>query len=135
MARAYHRDLRERAIGLLRRGLSKEEVARQLQIGRTTVFRWHGIWIDEERLEGRSGYQKGHSAKVEDLQEFRDFVDKNPDKTQVTLGQIWKKPCDGKTISKYLARIGYTYKKRDALPGAGCGESAGFSTEDSRAIP
>jgi DNA-binding NarL/FixJ family response regulator len=37
MARAYHRDLRERAIGLLRRGLSKEEVAGQLQISWTTT--------------------------------------------------------------------------------------------------
>ena len=115
MAQAYHRDLRERAVGMMRDGTPKEEVAKALNIGRTTAFTWYSIWLDEERVEGKTGYQKGHSHKVDNLQEFQEFIEKNPNKTLAELGQLWKNPCKKSMMGRLMQRIGYTYKKRDAL--------------------
>jgi len=115
MARAYHRDLRFRAIGLLESGTPSATVAQLLQVGIATVYLWLRIWKREGRSEGLSGYQKGHSHKITDNARFEAFILEHPDKTQKELGALWEQPCCGVTIGKGLQAIGYTYKKRVSL--------------------
>ena len=115
MARAYHSDLRKRAIALLESGVDKKTVSTTLQIVLGTLYRWWNAWKQEGRFEGLSGYQKGHSHKVTDLAEFESFMNANPGKNQQELGELWKEPCSDSTISRYISRIGYTYKKRASL--------------------
>jgi transposase len=94
--------------------LTIKEASLQFKIGRRTVDRWMGEWYEEERLEGKSGYQKGHGYKIaeEDLEEFQQYIDANPNKTQDELGRGWKNPCKGDAIARGLRLIEYTYKKR-----------------------
>jgi transposase len=115
MARAYHRDLRERVVLQCRSGQSKEAIAAQFKVGIATVYRWHNAWLEEERLEARQGYQRGYGSKVESLAEFTAFIEETPHKTTIELGRLWKNPCSDSTISKFLQRIGYTYKKREPV--------------------
>jgi transposase len=115
MARAYHGDLRERVVLCCRLGESKEAIAQQFKVGIATVYRWHNAWLDEERLHAKEGYQQGYRPKVESLEEFEAFVQETPNKTTAQLGQLWKNPCSDTTISKFLQRIGYTYKKRASV--------------------
>ncbi len=59
MLAAYSKDLRERVIQQLRNGALQREVAEYFQLGISTVQRWWVIWLEEERLCGKTGYQKG----------------------------------------------------------------------------
>jgi len=127
MPKGYHRDLRERVIEECRRGTPRKAVAEQFKIGVMTVYRWWRAWVEEERLEALSGYQHGYSPKVNNLDAFRAFVELNPDKTMAELGKSWEQPCSDATIHKFLGRIGYTFKKRDTIHGAGCRKSSGIS--------
>jgi len=112
MPAAYSKDLRERVIQQLRNGALQREVAEYFQLGISTVQRWWVIWLEEERLCGKTGYQKSHSAKITDDAKFEEFIRANPNKNQIELGLLWDDPCSDSTIGKALKRINYTYKKR-----------------------
>jgi transposase len=112
MPAAYSKDLRERVIQQLRNGALQREVAEYFQLGISTVQRWWVIWLEEERLCGKTGYQKSHSAKITDDAKFKEFIRANPNKNQIELGLLWDDPCSDSTIGKALKRINYTYKKR-----------------------
>lgn len=112
---AYHSDLRSRAIDLLNKGTSSSEVSSLLGLGIATVNLWYRTWKKEGRVEGLTGYQKGHSPKITDKAKFEAFILANPNKTQEELGRLWENPCSDATINKGLKAIGYTYKKRVSL--------------------
>jgi len=112
MPSAYHIDLRSRAITMLNNGICSREVSSLLGLGIATVNLWRRTWKKDGRVEGLTGYQKGHSHKITDKEKFESFILANPNKTQAELGQLWENPCGGTTIHKGLNSIGYTYKKR-----------------------
>ena len=112
MPAAYSKDLRERAIAHMKEGMRATEIANFLKISRRSVDRWWVTWIEEERSCAQTGYQKGHSPKIVDLEKFEAFIVNNPNKTQEELGKLWDDPCSYTTIGKGLKRIDYTYKKR-----------------------
>jgi transposase len=112
MPRPYHSDLRSRAIQMLNNGTSSREVSSLLGLGIATVNLWRRIWKKEGRVEGLTGYQKGHSHKITDNEKFEAFILAHPTKTQKELGKLWEFPCSDATINKGLKMIGYTYKKR-----------------------
>jgi len=112
MPAAYSKDLRERAIAHMKEGLQATEIAKFLKISMSSGYRWWGIWHEEERSCAQTGYQKGHSPKIVDLEKFETFIMNNPNKTQEELGKLWDDPCSYTTIGKGLKRIDYTYKKR-----------------------
>lgn len=112
MPSAYHSDLRSRAITMLNNGMSSREVSSLLGPGIATVNLWRRTWKKDGRVEGLTGYQKGHSPKITDKEKFEAFVLANPTKNQKELGKLWEVPCSDATINKGLKAIGYTYKKR-----------------------
>jgi transposase len=114
MPRAYSQDLREKAIAAIDRGVPKSEVITMFTISRDSLDRW--LKRRSESATGSfqavQGYQQGHSHRIVDWQTFRAFVHVHSDKTQVEMAQLWHDPVSARTISRALAKIGFTRKKR-----------------------
>ena len=77
MPAAYSLDLRERVIQNVSNGVDRREIARIFSISTATIQRWWSQYKNTSDVSPKLGYQKGHSHKIEDLNEFRAFVEEN----------------------------------------------------------
>lgn len=116
MASAYSQNIRIRALELIGNGVSVSQVSRAFKISRPTLYRW------KEQLDktGSTVPQKGkppaQNCVIKDWDEFKEFVDTNPDKTQKELAKLWGN-VSHHTISRGFKKIGYTRKKNLWLSG------------------
>jgi hypothetical protein len=51
------------------------------------------------------GYQRGHSHRINDWDEFRTFAQHYGDKTPTEMAQLWQGDISERTMSRALARI------------------------------
>jgi transposase len=112
MPKAYSQDLREKAIAAIDRGVPTSEVVTMFNISRDSIERWLKRRRETGSCRAVQGYQQGHSHRIVDWQAFRAFVKRHGDKTQAELAALWHEPVSERTISRALARIGFTRKKR-----------------------
>lgn len=108
MPKAYSQDLREKAIAAIDRGVPKSEVITMFNISRDSLDRWLKRRSETGSIQVIQGYQRGHSHRIVDWERFRAFVKQHGDKTQAELAQLWHEPVSSRTISRALARIGFT---------------------------
>lgn len=111
MAHAYSRDLRVRALELLKAGMSISGVSQILKISRPTLYRW----IKQFEITGSTSPGKSlpppQVSKIKDWEKFKEVVDNNGDKTQKELAELWGNTSQ-QTISRGLKKLGYTRKKK-----------------------
>lgn len=112
MPAPYSLDLRQKAIAALEAGHSKAAVSRLMGIGTTTLTDWHNRYRASGPIAAKQGYQRGHSHKITDWDEFRAFAEKYGDKTQAEMARLWRTEISEDTIGRGLQRIGFTRKKR-----------------------
>ena len=125
MARAYSLDLREKAIRLIKEKKWRvEAVSDVLHVSRASVFRWFRRQKEEGSAAKRENSWKGYGPAVEDVRVFKTFVDQHQGRTARHMAQLWG--VSGKTMGKWLRRIGYTRKKRLMPTGNGTKKSAAF---------
>lgn len=105
-------DLRRKAIAAVSRGEKKIEVARFLNISRNTL----DLWLKKEKETGdckpNKPRSKGRKPKIDDLQEFQEFVKKNSDKTQKQMAELWGNGITQQNISDACKKLGITRKKK-----------------------
>jgi len=111
MPKAYSQDLREKAVAAVDRGVRKSEVIRMFNISRDSLDRWLKRRSDGN-LAATQGYQRGHSHRIGDWKRFRAFVKQHGDKTQAELAERWHEPISARSISRALAKMRFTRKKR-----------------------
>lgn len=110
--KAYSLDLRERVIAKVNAGvLTIKEVAALFNINVRTIYDWRKQLEKTGKLAPKSGYQKGHSRKITDIEAFRFFVKNNAD---LTLKEMANKFGDvsPKTVDRNLKKIGFSFKKK-----------------------
>ncbi len=117
MALPVSNDLRERIVASQRQGLSYEEIAARLQVGRATVSRV----LRRHRERGDvtpDAHGGGMPAKIsdEELAELRNIVERHADRTVDQLRHVWASHR-GTTLSRSamqrsLRRAGLTWKKK-----------------------
>lgn len=112
MPKAYSQDLREKAIAAVDRGVPKHQVIAMFNISRDSLDRWLERREATGSLAAAQGYQRGHSHRVDDWQAFRAFAQAHGDKTQAQMAELWHTPVSARTMSRALAKIGFTRKKR-----------------------
>ena len=112
MPKAYSQDLREKAIAAIERGVPKSEVITMFNISRDSLERWLKRRSETGSVAAAQGYQRGHSHRIVDWEQFRAFVKRHGDKTQAELAELWHEPVSARTISRALTKIGLTRKKR-----------------------
>ena len=113
MAKAYNYDLRKKVIEAIELdGLKKSKAAKVFRISRNTI----DLWL--KRKEATGDYQplsnRPHrtKAKITDWDKFKEFANKNGDKTQAEMALLWEEQVSPRTISRALQKIGFTRKKR-----------------------
>lgn len=113
MPKPYSYDLRVKAMNLIESGRPITEVNKLLNISRDTLHNWKNLKAKTGDLIAKKPGGAAIELKIKDLGKFKEFVINNPDKTQAELATLWPGPIAQTTISKYLRKINFTFKKKD----------------------
>ena len=110
-------DLRRRTVeAIVTKNMSITEASKTFQVGRNAVYAWLKIYKKTGTVTGKTGYQKGHSHKITDLDSFKEFVLANKECTTAEMAIRWSSQKQQKisksTILRFLKKIGFTYKKK-----------------------
>ena len=109
-------DLRTRVISAVERGMRKTEAAKVFNVSRKVIYNWFGLKESTNSLEPKSGYQKGHSHKITDFDQFKAFVENNTHRTVKGMIIEWKKltniDVSESAMERYLKKINFTSKKK-----------------------
>ncbi len=109
----YSLDLRKRVIAAVRSKKNKTKICETFNICRQTLYSWIALEKSQGSLKPQTGFQKGHSHGISDLEKFRKFVDLHPDHTQEEMAEHFG--VGRSTIGRNLKKIGYSRKKRAKL--------------------
>ena len=107
----YPVELRIRVIDALTSGMLIKDVRDIFKVSIATLYRWREQLHTTGSLKPKSGYQKGHSHKIKDLNAFEEFVKENADKTQTEMANLLG--LKQKDVSNGMRKIGYTRKKKN----------------------
>ncbi len=108
---SYSYDLRTKVISAIDGGMGKTQASRIFQISRNTIDTWLKKRKETGDYQAKVGYQQGYNPKINDLEEFQQFVQVNGSKTQAEMAEAWPEEISDRTIGKALKKIGYTRKK------------------------
>ena len=74
MAAAYPYELRKRVLNAYEKGLRITTIKEIFNVSRNTIYKWLKIKDKTGDIKAKEGYQKGHSHKVKNMEEFRNFI-------------------------------------------------------------
>ena len=107
MTKSYSDDLRRRVIEYLDEGSTYEEVSKLFKISASSIGRWYRKYKKEGNYQAKN---RGGSKKKIDLEGLEAYVRTNEN---MTLKQAANKfGVSNFTISYWLRRLGYSYKKK-----------------------
>lgn len=113
---AFSVDLRERVMAAIDDGMKITEATKVFKICRRTVYNWQDLLKETNKLSPKSGYQKGHSHKIIDWDQFKAFVQKHKHRASPQMRVEWKKltniDVSESVMLRALKKIGYTSKKK-----------------------
>jgi transposase len=116
MGYPYSLDLRERIINAIDNGATQVEAAKIFKVNRRTISRWLELRLETNSLAHKIGYQKGHSHKITDWDEFEKFAEANKYCTGEEMASKWATlkniEISVDVIYLALAKIEYTFKKK-----------------------
>lgn len=113
---AFSTDLRERVITAIDNGMRITEAAKIFKVCRSVIYDWKDLLETTKDLKAKSGYQKGHSHKITDWEQFKLFVEKHKHSSSPQMRIEWKKitniDMSESVMLRALKKIGYTSKKK-----------------------
>ena len=109
----YSLDLRTRVVAAVRFGMKKSAASQLYNVCQQTIRNWFCLEKEQGHLHPKTGYQKGHSHGIKDLEAFRRYVDAHSDYTQEEMAVHFS--VGSSTIGRALKKIGYSRKKRIKL--------------------
>jgi len=112
-------DLRERVIAAVDGGMRITNACKVFNVCRRAIYSWLDLRKETNSLRPKYGYQRGHSHKIKDWDQFRKFAEAHKSCTIVQMKDKWQE-INGETISKSviqraLIKINYTSKKNFSL--------------------
>ena len=113
MAKPYSNDFRQKVITAIESdGRKKGEVSEIFNISRNTI----DLWLKRKEETGaafpKSTKPLSGRDKITNWEKFKIFATENSSKTQSQMAELWEGEISSRTISRALARIGFTRKKR-----------------------
>lgn len=113
MAKAYSYDFRQRVLQALELdGFKKSEVSQLFNISRNTIDLWLKRKAATGDVQAKQRQATSQRQKITDWEKFRMFAKAHEDKTQVEMAALWESTISDRTISRALAKLGWTRKKR-----------------------
>jgi transposase len=113
MAKPYSNDFRQKVIAAIEMdGRKKVEVSEIFNISRNTI----DLWLKRKEQTGtvlpKSTKPLNSRDKISDWEKFKIFAQENSSKTQSQMADLWEGEISSRTISRALAKIGFTRKKK-----------------------
>ena len=113
MAKPYSYDLRQKVIQAIQLdGMKKSEVSQLFSISRNTIDLWLKRQSETGDFQAKANKPAGNGHKIRDWEAFRIFAKAHGEKTQAEMAELWQGDISARTISRALAKIGFTRKKR-----------------------
>lgn len=113
MAKAYSYDFRQKVLqALALDGLKKSEVSQLFHISRNTLDLWLKRKAATGDVQAKQRQAVSLRQKITDWEKFRAFAKEHESKTQVEMAALWESDISDRTISRALAKLGWTRKKR-----------------------
>ena len=113
---AFSIDLRERVIAAVDGGMKITEAAKVFKVCRRTIYLWQDLFKKTNELAPKSGYQKGHSHKITDWDQFKTFVEKHKHCASPQMRVEWNKltniDVSENVMLRAIKKICYTSKKK-----------------------
>ncbi len=113
---AFSIDLRKRVIAAINNDMQITEAAKVFKVCRSVIYDWQNLLKTTNNLAPKTGYQKGHSHKIVDWDQFKMFVKKYKHCTSPQMIIEWKKltnvDVSESVMLRALKKIGYTSKKK-----------------------
>lgn len=109
-------DLRERVIDAVTGGMSKTKAAKLFKVCRRVIYNWLDLRKKTNSLAPKTGYQKGHSHKITNWEQFKTFVAANTQRTVKGMIVEFKRVTDidisETAMENALKKINYSCKKK-----------------------
>ncbi|HJY81880.1 MAG TPA: IS630 transposase-related protein [Candidatus Binatia bacterium] len=116
MPSPYSYDLRVRVVAAVEKGMGVREASQTFGVHRDTIRGWLARKEATGDVQAKVGYQRGHSHKITDPEQFTAFVEAQGEATLEELAEAWG-GVKRMTIWRQLRKLGYTHKKRPfAIP-------------------
>jgi transposase len=113
MAKPYDNDLRQKVIQAIEQdGLPKGEASKLFRISRNTIDLWFKRKAETGDIQPKKRDFSHAKQKISDLDAFRQFVEQHPDRTQAEMAELWDGTVSTRTISRRLAELNWSRKKR-----------------------
>lgn len=108
-------DLRRRVIEAVDGGMRITDAAEVFKVARRGIYRWLELREKTNSLEPKKNYQKGHSHKITDWEQFKKFANEHQHLTAPKMIIEWEKITNIRVsesvMRRSLKKIGYTSKK------------------------
>ncbi len=114
MPSPYSDDLREKASACVDRADKKSHVCQMLKISRNTLDLWPKARAKTGSFKAKRNYSRGAAPKIPNLEEFRQFAQKNGDRTQKLIFLPADSP-DLNKIEKFWPRLKHKHYLRKTL--------------------
>lgn len=109
-------DLKKRVIATVDEGMRIDKVVKIFQVSRRVIYKWLELRRKTGSLSTKTGYQKGHSHKITDWEQFKKFTDSNRHCSAPQMIIKWKKLTNvgmsESVMLRVLKKIGFTSKKK-----------------------
>jgi transposase len=116
MPSPYRYDLRIRVMAAVEKGMEVREASPTFGRHRDTLTAWLARKEAPGDVQAKVGYQRGHSHKIVDPEQFNAFVQDHSEATVEEIAEEWG-DVKRMTIWRQLGKLGYTHKKRPfAIP-------------------
>lgn len=113
MAKPYSLDFRQKVIDAIELdGLKKCEASELFNISRNTINLWFQRRAATGELKAKPRQSRPSQNRIKDWEKFRRFVKAHGDKTQQEMAELWDEPISQRTISRAIAKIRQSRKKR-----------------------
>ena len=113
MAKAYSEDFRQKVIQAIEwDGLKKSEASQLFNISRNTIDLWFKRKAETGDVKPKPRHNSQPAGKIKDWEKFRAFVKAHGDKTQSDMAELWDGEISQPTISRALAKMKQTRKKK-----------------------
>lgn len=107
MTRSYSLDLRKKVIEYISEGHNYDEASKLFKISVSAIGRWYRKYKQEGVFEAK---KRGGSKRKINIDLLVDYVESNENTTLKEASKIFKVSIF--TISYWLKRLGYSYKKK-----------------------
>ena len=91
---------------------SQGEASKLFRISRNTINLWFKRKAETGDIQPKKRDFSNAKQKIGDLEAFRKFAEQHQDRTQAEMAQLWEGTVSSRTISRRLAALNWSRKKR-----------------------